>query len=320
MKQNLQNSEYFRPFPDYEDVFYDDIENHKKHFLPICSVNLKFMFPERDEWVHFISAKARSVGTRTLEYHTPHSKEGMYSFDIIDGKYKFEADWNYFYINHQEEIEKHYQIIEKFEKKVPKFKDYWQSYCWIKEQDYPKSLKSDLNHVYDYIVKNWNNDLKRLKNSYSNAVERLHQEYQEAELYYDLGKAFFNKHGHILERFYGRNITDLQQVEKIRLAEKEKYPSSSHKFPEYFGFIEDIKFQSKKAKVIIDEHIREGISLDSMRTAICYNIWELPFEGRKTFEYLGCISEYNFKPYGYTVLNVFHDSEYNKATVMLDND
>jgi hypothetical protein len=109
----MNNSEFFRPYPSYEDVFYDDIENHKKYFLPICSVNLKFMFPDRDEWVHFISVKEifeGCVGENTFDHHTNYTKEDMFGFDIIDGKYKFDASWEYFDINYKEDPEYHEEL------------------------------------------------------------------------------------------------------------------------------------------------------------------------------------------------------------------
>ncbi|GGF88306.1 hypothetical protein GCM10010912_36980 [Paenibacillus albidus] len=95
---------FFRPFPAYEEVFYDDIENHRQHFLPICSINLQCMDPDLDEWVHFVSVKEiydGSVGDNTREFHNLYTQEDMLGFDVIDGKYRFEADWNYF-IRHQE--------------------------------------------------------------------------------------------------------------------------------------------------------------------------------------------------------------------------
>ncbi|WP_336960286.1 hypothetical protein [Chryseobacterium contaminans] len=86
-------------FPAYEDVFYDDLENHKKYFLPICSFNLQLLDPSKNEWLHMVSVKEiyeGCVGEESEEYHTPFTKADMLGFDIIDGKYKFEADWNYF--------------------------------------------------------------------------------------------------------------------------------------------------------------------------------------------------------------------------------
>lgn len=86
-------------FPAYEDVFYDDLENHKKYFLPICSFNLQLLDPSKNEWLHMVSVKEiydGCVGEEREEYHTQFTKADMLGFDIIDGKYKFDADWNYF--------------------------------------------------------------------------------------------------------------------------------------------------------------------------------------------------------------------------------
>ncbi|MDR6525251.1 hypothetical protein J2787_000621 [Chryseobacterium rhizosphaerae] len=86
-------------FPEYEDVFYDDIENHKKYFLPICSINLKIINPSEDQWLHIVSVKEiydGCVGENKPEYHTEYTKSDMFSFDVMEGKYKFDADWNYF--------------------------------------------------------------------------------------------------------------------------------------------------------------------------------------------------------------------------------
>ncbi|MCQ9637391.1 hypothetical protein MP477_20775 [Chryseobacterium sp. WG23] len=88
-----------RIFPAYEDVFYDDIENHKKYFLPICSINLKLVDPSEDQWLHIVSVKEiydGCVGQNKPEYYTQFTKADMLGFDIIGGKYKFDADWNYF--------------------------------------------------------------------------------------------------------------------------------------------------------------------------------------------------------------------------------
>lgn len=86
-------------FPAYEDVFYDDLENHKKYFLPICSFNLKLIDESKDEWLHIVSVKEiydGCVGENKPEYHTEFTKADMFGFDVIDGKYKFDADWNFF--------------------------------------------------------------------------------------------------------------------------------------------------------------------------------------------------------------------------------
>ncbi|HWV67305.1 hypothetical protein, partial [Chitinophaga sp.] len=46
---------FIKIFPEYQDVFYDDLENHRKYFLPLCSINLKFFSQNKDQWLHFVS-------------------------------------------------------------------------------------------------------------------------------------------------------------------------------------------------------------------------------------------------------------------------
>ena len=73
-------SNCFKAFLECEDVFYGDLEKHKKHFLPICSISLKFLAPENDQWFHFVSVKEiydGQVWQNTKEYHTTFCKSDM---------------------------------------------------------------------------------------------------------------------------------------------------------------------------------------------------------------------------------------------------
>ena len=94
------------------------IWNCIKTLLPICSINLQCIEPEWDEWLHIVSAKEiheGCVGDFTQSFHTNYTKADTIGFDVIDGKYKFEANWNYFKIeqNHSDIIEKAYEFNEK---------------------------------------------------------------------------------------------------------------------------------------------------------------------------------------------------------------
>lgn len=92
-------TDYIKLFPEYEDVFYDEIALHRKYFLPLASINLRYLHPDRDEWLHFVSVKEiynERVGEHTGAYHTKYTRLDALAFDIIDGKYKFDADWRYF--------------------------------------------------------------------------------------------------------------------------------------------------------------------------------------------------------------------------------
>jgi hypothetical protein len=91
--------QFIKPFPSYEEVFYAELEQHKKHFLPLCSINLQCVDPDWDEWLHIVSVKEihdGCVGENTKGSHTHFTKEDTLDFNIIDGKYQFEAGWSYF--------------------------------------------------------------------------------------------------------------------------------------------------------------------------------------------------------------------------------
>ncbi|MBC9909481.1 hypothetical protein [Chitinophaga varians] len=90
---------FARLFPAYEDVFDTDVHLHQQHFLPLVSINLRAIYPDRDEWLHIVSVKAfydGRVGESKEQYHTPFTQPDIIGFDVISGKYRFEADWRYF--------------------------------------------------------------------------------------------------------------------------------------------------------------------------------------------------------------------------------
>ncbi|WHT38295.1 hypothetical protein QNH98_14775 [Myroides sp. mNGS23_01] len=89
---------FVRLFPDYEDVFFDEIEKHRTYFLPLCSFNLQLIDPRLDQWLHIVSVKEiydGCIGQNTTPYHRHFTQLDSIGFDIIDGKYKFEGDWNF---------------------------------------------------------------------------------------------------------------------------------------------------------------------------------------------------------------------------------
>ena len=94
---------FVRLFPDYEDVFFDEIEKHRTYFLPLCSFNLQLIDPRLDQWLHIVSVKEiydGCIGQNTTPYHRHFTQLDSIGFDIIDGKYKFEGDWNFFSQHH----------------------------------------------------------------------------------------------------------------------------------------------------------------------------------------------------------------------------
>lgn len=97
-------AEYLRPFPAPEDVFAEPVAEHARHFLPICSVDLRFLQPDGPPtWLHFVQPAAifdGCVGETTSQYHDMLNFKDSMAFDIdAQGKYRFAGDWRYFSIN-----------------------------------------------------------------------------------------------------------------------------------------------------------------------------------------------------------------------------
>ncbi|MDR6776962.1 MULTISPECIES: siderophore biosynthesis protein [Paenibacillus] len=206
---------FIKRFPAYEDVFSSDLEHHRKHFLPICSINLQFLFPEQDEWLHFVSVKEiheGCVGENTQQFHTSYTKEDMLGFDVIDGKYKFEADWNYFSLHRKEQLEATYE-----------------------------ALKSTGDKAY-----------LRMKREVM-ALDGLEQVYMANEQDYQARKAFFLENNKIYP--YSSFGEAQKSVEELTRDFEEKQTSGwGLSFPEVNGILDDIAFQSDKAQSYIKEY------------------------------------------------------------------
>jgi hypothetical protein len=281
--------ECFRPFPTYESVFYDDLENHKKHFLPICSINLKFLFPERDEWFHFVSAKEiyeDCVGQYTQAYHTKFTSFDMLGFQVIEGKYKFEADWNYFHLNQKNEIEQQNRIVienaEKANLSLEKLIPYHKTDKYL----------SELAEAY-----------------------RLNTEG------YELLKLYFETYGEILAQsiqfnsyLKTKNIADWRESVEER---KQKYPNFPPEMPEINGFLEDIKHLSPSTQQYIQKN---NISLEEMNNFEGTNLLDnLPYnEDGQIFEYIGCLTGFYFQYNGADALYLFYDEKLKKAVICFE--
>lgn len=313
------NPEYFKPFPAYEEVFYDDIENHKKYFLPICSFNLKCIDPSRDEWFHFISVKEiveGYVGDNTHQFHTKYTKEGMYAFNIIDGKYKFEAPWDYFDINHQQPSDDEH-VFTTFDKHRHSLKTQEDFEQWISKLNCSYSAIEDLQKLFKQHYNNSNLYKTSLamyakRHAYPNLYD-IHSMYRLNTEIFELVKQYYNKHKKLAVLSSYESL-DLDIIEKRIAKEKEEYPDIDFGYnAEFFGFIEDIKHTSKETK---DHMVKENISLQEMNSleSFEYILHNIPVDhNNKIFEYIGYLSGDIFQQNGADGLYLFFNPEIKKA-------
>ena len=125
MFENIETATPFvRPFPDFEDVFAEPLAMHRKHFLPLVSVDTKVISPDLPGWMHFVTPieplLELDVGYFTEEFHDFYNKQGQYAMRVVNGKYVFSGDFNYFayesgaifkaFLNQRNEIEDDYRI------------------------------------------------------------------------------------------------------------------------------------------------------------------------------------------------------------------
>ncbi|MCI0641024.1 MAG: hypothetical protein L0Y72_17045 [Gemmataceae bacterium] len=101
MFKNLTSTTpYLKPFPAFDDVFAEPMDLHRKHFLPLISVDASVVHRDLDFWLHFVTPieplLELDVGYFTKEHHDFYNIEGQFAFRFSEGKYAFAGYFNYF--------------------------------------------------------------------------------------------------------------------------------------------------------------------------------------------------------------------------------
>ncbi|AZA76195.1 hypothetical protein EG347_00950 [Chryseobacterium sp. G0186] len=246
-------SELIKLFPDYEDVFYDDLENHKKYFLPICSFNLQLVDPSKDEWLHIVSVKEiydGCVGENREDYHTQFTQSDMLGFDIIDGKYKFDADWNYFQTSTEITPERYAEKFSELEIEYNMNEAMYQ----LKKAFFNKHGK--LYDKYSYRPGLTVDDIRRLERLRQLTVEDLEKD-EDSE--YMAEKAENRLHGIFEELNTEKKNLEESNFGGDNLINK---PIHNNKILDYIGCIEGYDFQEHAADQIYlfhDETIKKAV-------------------------------------------------------------
>jgi hypothetical protein len=101
MMENITAAQaYLKPFPAFEDVFAEPLTLHRKHFLPLISVDASVVYPDLDLWLHFVTPieplLELDVGYFTQGYHDFYNRDGQFAFAVTNGRYAFAGDFRYF--------------------------------------------------------------------------------------------------------------------------------------------------------------------------------------------------------------------------------
>jgi hypothetical protein len=91
---------FIRPFPAFEDVFGEPADLHRKHFLPLVSVDASAAHPDLREWLHIVMPieplLEGNVGDWTDEYSDVYNQVGRVAFRVSGGRYSFTGDFQFF--------------------------------------------------------------------------------------------------------------------------------------------------------------------------------------------------------------------------------
>jgi len=116
-------------FPETTDVFANRIEEHSKYLFPLFSIDLCIINPEWKGTVHMLEFNEDPYNRETISSFNEYCSDCMIGFDIIDGKYSFKSDFNYFalskdWIEYFEKTKEEYQTTKNYYIENHKLPDY----------------------------------------------------------------------------------------------------------------------------------------------------------------------------------------------------
>lgn len=92
---------FIRPFPAFEDVFGEPTALHRKHVLPLVSVDASAAHPDLTGWLHIVMPieplLEGNIGDWTDdEYFDFYNQVGQVAFRVREGRYTFSGDFRFF--------------------------------------------------------------------------------------------------------------------------------------------------------------------------------------------------------------------------------
>jgi hypothetical protein len=91
----------FRPFPDADTVFRDDVETHRRVLHPVLSVDVRMGSPRWSGTLHFVLPVEPwdgALGEGRTQFHGPNCGYNWIKFSVTGSKYLFGGDFRYFKI------------------------------------------------------------------------------------------------------------------------------------------------------------------------------------------------------------------------------
>lgn len=318
--------QYIRLFPSHQDVFIGDMRQYEKHFLPICSLNLKAIDPNEDQWVHFVSVNEiydGCVGQETYEFHTEFCKEDMLGFNVIGDKYQFDASWDYFVIesNKQKPEVNSVEVFGSFRQALPSLHTSEDLDAWFTAMgdQVTGRLANTILFKFKFLTSSKDTGLieatldrmqKKLLEEQLNTVEGAYELNKDT---FQVIKSYYQKHQHIYPLPPGNYDSKVSTLEAL---ENKVQADTQYDYPEFFGVLDDIAFQSKEEQEFMQEY---KVSLEEMKSFENTNLIHLPQEkDGNVFNYVGRFTGYLFQCFGADSVYLFYNKDLKKAVISLE--
>jgi hypothetical protein len=110
---------YISMFPSPEEVFARDVEEHSRFLFPVFSIDISHINKNWKGKLHMLQFNEDPYNEATVPSFTDYCKDCMIAFDVIDGKYSFKTDFNYFSVtpDWEEWLEKTKQTLAETKKR-----------------------------------------------------------------------------------------------------------------------------------------------------------------------------------------------------------
>ena len=111
-------------FPNAEDVFYENVEEHAEFFLPLLSVNAADFLEGEHGDLHFVLPLEPfdCLGLETKQYHNYYCRTNWVAYKLIDNKLSFLTDFNFFqkkYITTHSDYKETFSGVESYLSSLP---------------------------------------------------------------------------------------------------------------------------------------------------------------------------------------------------------
>lgn len=283
-------SQFIRFFPEPESVFTGDIDKHRQHFLPICSIDSRILYPEaKPMWLHFVQPAdiyEYWIGMETEEYYDGLNFMDSFCFDVnSEGKYCFNGDWRIF----------------ESENTVPEA-------IWQQAKKTAQEKNIDL---YKALPPNWGN---LASGRLAEAIRVNHDFYQLMKRFY----AIYQRLPFCDYQAYEMIELQKQSVEESlpKLIALEQEYERAHPDEKPKPLFEDIAGKSADMQETMQ---KKGVSeVWQLFQEEFYNLFDTPkrHDGR-VFDYVGSLCGHDFQAHGCDELYLFFDPISQKAVIRL---